>query len=190
MSRSHTTRAKRGDGRDSEYIYCDENEFRALLESEALVEHTEYAGTLYGTSKDELYRIIKSGKIPLLVLDFEGIKSLKSKASDFDVISVYIYTSLDEIEKRLYSRMKSVGITAESLSVFERRRSQNISDYLDIEGRSRYFDFIVENSDLKTCAEEIFSIVTGEKFSSSKPQKSKREIIDEIYLDAKRKSEN
>ena len=62
MSRSATTRAKRGDGRDDEYIYLTVDEFKSAIAAGDMAEHAEYGGNLYGTRKSELARIHKEGK--------------------------------------------------------------------------------------------------------------------------------
>ena len=65
--RSATTRAKRGDGNDGEYIYLSRDEFLSLEKSGGFVESTEYNGELYGTTVEEVKRAAAEEKIPLLV---------------------------------------------------------------------------------------------------------------------------
>ena len=75
MSRSATTREKRGDGRDNEYIYLQKDEFLTAMADGDILESTEYSGNYYGTRKCELERIWDMNKNPILVLDYNGVKS-------------------------------------------------------------------------------------------------------------------
>ena len=74
--RSVTTRQKRGDAFDNEYIYLTREEFEHEIEVGGVLEHTEYAGSYYGTPLSEVNRITAAGKIPLLILDMDGVKSV------------------------------------------------------------------------------------------------------------------
>ena len=76
--RSATTRAPRGDGYDSEYIYLSINDFSSLIKNGGVLEYTEYGGNFYGTPSSEIERIFEDGKIPMLILDINGVKTLKS----------------------------------------------------------------------------------------------------------------
>ncbi len=161
MSRSHTTRAPRGDGRDAEYIYIDKGEFSQLVDAGAFVEHTNYGGTCYGTSKAELYSIINDGNIPVLVLDYNGIVSFKS-AGIFDrVVAIYIYSDFDTVDKRLYNRIMADGVTDDKVKLYEKRTKVNISDSIDMPERAKNIDAFIRNDDLRECACEIERVVLG-----------------------------
>ena len=95
--RSVTTRASRGDAYDNEYIYITVDEFRSLISNGGVLEHTEYAGNYYGTPRAEVERIISEGKIPLLVLDINGVGSLVRNAAGLSPCGVYVWDRLDVI---------------------------------------------------------------------------------------------
>ena len=73
----------RGDGRDQEYIYLTKEKFLNCVKRAEMLEYTEYGGNMYGTPKYEIDRIFSDGKIPLLILDINGVKALKALQSDF-----------------------------------------------------------------------------------------------------------
>ena len=112
LIRSATTRAPRGDGHDGEYLYYSEEEFKELISKNALLEYMNYGGNFYGTPHSEIECAFRDGKTPLLILDLEGIKSLRSKSFDFSVFCFYIYDDLNVIERRLYDRYLSKNPTA------------------------------------------------------------------------------
>ena len=66
LVRSATTREKRDDAFGSEYIYLTRNEFLKLVSDGGVLEHTEYAGHLYGTPRSEIERISGEGRTPLI----------------------------------------------------------------------------------------------------------------------------
>lgn len=102
--RSVTTRSPRGDSFDDEYIYISDAEFRRLIDTAGVLEHTEYAGNLYGTPRSEIDRITSEGRIPLLVLDINGVASLFNNKGDINPCGVYVYDDLCVMEQRLCAR--------------------------------------------------------------------------------------
>ena len=157
MSRSATTRSPRGDGRDDEYVYLTEDEFKRSIDEGGVAEYTLYGGNFYGTRKCELERIFASGRYPILVLDYYGVASLK-KSLDYPVYAIYVYTDLVEAEKRLRAR-DVVSESESAKSSFEKRCRQNIEDFSILHTMTEIFDFYVENSDVAECAAEIANAI-------------------------------
>ena len=165
LIRSITTRKKRGDGHDDEYIYTDREDFMKRAERGELVEYMEYGSNLYGTPVSELDRVFSEGKIPLLILDIEGVKSLRRGNFDFDSVIVYVWDELDVIERRLYARDLAEP-TAEKLLSFVKRKEMNIRDYLLMPSIVHLFDAFVRNEAVELAAGEVFEVflkVTGGK---------------------------
>ncbi|MBE6634810.1 MAG: hypothetical protein E7617_01230 [Ruminococcaceae bacterium] len=157
MSRSATTRSPRGDGRDDEYVYITEEEFRRSIAEGGVAEYTEYGGNLYGTRKCELERIFDSGKHPILVLDYNGAASLK-KSLDYPVYAFYVYTDLAIAEERLRLRDLASGCERARAS-FEKRCRQNIDDFSVLHTMAELFDCYVENEEVGKCASEIIAAI-------------------------------
>ena len=158
MSRSATTRAKRGDGRDNEYIYLQKDEFLTAMANGDILEHTEYSGNLYGTRRCELERIWSMNKNPILVLDYNGVRSLKERL-DCKVIAVYVYTALSEAKARLAEREARTGAEDGGKSVVEKRTAENVADYKKLYTMADLFDAYVENSDLALCIENVKKVL-------------------------------
>lgn len=102
-ARSATTRAPRGDGRDSEYIYMSDDEFSAAEAGGEFAESTTFLGKRYGTLHSELRRIYDSGHIPILVLEMNGVESF-GMSDIYARCAVYIYTDLRTAADRLLAR--------------------------------------------------------------------------------------
>ena len=144
--RSVTTRASRGDAYDNEYIYITVDEFRSLISNGGVLEHTEYAGNYYGTPRAEVERIIFEGKIPLLVLDINGVGSLVKNAEGLSPCGVYVWDRLDVIEKRLFDRFIGDNPTEDGKRRYESRKAQNKADFASITDMTDRFFAFVENS--------------------------------------------
>lgn len=143
--RSVTTRAPRGDGRDGEYLYLSREEFQAAVSRGEILEHTEYAGTLYGTPRSEVVRVTEAGRIPLLILDLEGVRSL-SNAKGIGVAAIYVYDALSVMDNRLYERFLRGSDKEENRLKYESRLSANLYDYGRITEYKDYFYAFVKNS--------------------------------------------
>ncbi|MEO6167543.1 MAG: guanylate kinase, partial [Chitinophagales bacterium] len=84
FSVSATTRARRPDevhGKD--YYFLTEEQFKVRIDNQSFVEWEEvYAGTFYGTLKDEIEAIWKTGKAVLFDVDVKGAMNLKKQYGD------------------------------------------------------------------------------------------------------------
>lgn len=157
--RSVTTRPKRGDSFDNEYIYLTSAEFISIRESGGVLEHTEYAGNFYGTPRSEVERILSEGKIPLLVLDMNGVGSLMKNASGLSPCGVYVYDDLNVMAERLSARFLRDGHTDEDLRKYNSRIKQNIADYSVIAERcERFFAFIPNKGTLADTVGTVASV--------------------------------
>jgi len=183
---SATTRAKRGDGNDGEYIYYTKEQFNTAVKDGEILEYMEYAGELYGTPREELMRIVGEGKIPLLVLDLNGVESL-AKAKGFSPCSVYVRVPLNVAEERLYGRYLN-NPTVEGLKAFMARKERNIKDYLSMTDYEKYFYAFVKNDgsidDLANVILKVFS-----DFEAGVPRNENRAIAvaRNLVIDAKDK---
>lgn len=156
--RSATTREARNDSHKSEYIYLSCSEFSARVEKGEMLEYTKFGENLYGTPAFEIERIFAEGRIPLLILDINGVRSLRCGNLDFEVCSVYITADLEVLDARLYERAVSEGLSEKSLSVFSERKKRNREDLEKLFEFSCLFDATVENAEIDTTAKKIVSI--------------------------------
>ena len=157
LVRSATTREKRNDAFGSEYIYLSRDEFLELIENGGVLEHTEYAGNLYGTPRSEIERISSEGKTPLLILDLNGVKSL-SEAEGINPCSIYLWEDLNVMEKRLYDRYVGESPSVEGMKSFLSRKEQNISDFLEMEKHAPvFYSFVKGGSTVAESGEAILA---------------------------------
>ena len=156
--RSVTTRPRRADQFDNEYIYITEDEFRHLIDTAGVLEHTNYAGNFYGTPRSEIDRITSEGNIPLLILDINGVESLSKNKGDISPCGVYLYDDIDVMSDRLFERYKD-NLDADNQRRLDSRRTQNVQDYSEMPIHEPYFYSFIHNcSSVDCCAEKILGI--------------------------------
>ena len=155
LVRSVTTRAKRGDSFDNEYIYISREEFLHQIEVGGVLEHTEYAGQLYGTPRSEIDRITSEGRVPLLILDLNGANSLFN-AEGIAPCALYLYDELDVMEERLKARYISDNTSEADQKRYDSRTEQNIVDFSNMEEYESFiYSFVKNCATVECCANKI-----------------------------------
>ncbi|KAL1897974.1 hypothetical protein Sste5346_003828 [Sporothrix stenoceras] len=155
---SHTTRKPRdGEVAGEDYHFVERKEFEKMVELEAFVEHAEFNGEQYGTSKRAISAEgIEEDKILLLDIDVSGVDALrKIKETDEDMAHLsprYVFIrppSMDVLEARLRSRNKNteVGII---WRLYTARYEMLIAES-SVSG----FDKVITNDDLDKALEEL-----------------------------------
>ena len=180
LVRSVTSRAPRGDGFDDEYIYETRENFEKLIREGGVLEHTEYAGNLYGTPRSEIDRICSEGGIPLLILDIEGVKSL-ARAEGVAPCSVYVYDDIAVMDDRLEKRFLSGTPDDASKKRCSSRKAQNRKDFSAFPDVVSDFYILVHNKRTpKETADEIRAIFEG--FVNGKEKDSQKNASIAEYL--------
>lgn len=107
LSISHTTRSPRPNEIDSLHYYFIQNKlFQAMIKNGDFLEYEEVHGKFYGTSKNEILRIIdKKRKIPVLDIDIKGAMNIYNNCKIFKANYLFITTKdIKTLEKRLVDR--------------------------------------------------------------------------------------
>lgn len=186
--RSGTTRAKRGDAHDDEYLYYTEQEFKAAIANGEMAEHAIYGGNMYGTPNSELDRAFSEGKTPLLVIDLNGVKSLALHPK-YSACNVYIYTDFDVIEARLKERYFGENEKLDSQKNFDSRRAQNITDWIGLADYEEYIHAFVENNGtIDDCCQKVLSTFAAYVDGEEKDEWSNHAIINGLAEEANERS--
>jgi guanylate kinase len=155
---SATTRSRRPgeeDGRD--YHFLSSEEFQRRVDAGDFVEYVDYvSGHRYGTLREEVDRILGSGRSVVLELETHGAKEVQ--ASLPDAVTIFIEApSFAELERRLRDRAtESAGEIGERLEL-ARRQADEAGD----------FDHVVTNDDVGRAVEELGAIVDRALWSPS-----------------------
>lgn len=101
---SCTTRPPReGEAEGADYYFLDRPSFEERIAAGAFAEWAEVHGNLYGTLKEELERLLASGKDVVLEVDVQGMRQVK--ASGMDAATVFITApSLEVLRARIEKR--------------------------------------------------------------------------------------
>jgi len=142
FSVSHTTRQPRKgelDGKD--YHFVTREEMTELIEKNAFIEHAQFSGNMYGTSKQAVQHVLNSGKICILDIDVQGVISVKE--TELKPKFVFIKPpSLEVLEERLRGRGTE---TEESLN----KRLSAAAKELEYGETDGNFDIIIINDEVE-----------------------------------------
>jgi guanylate kinase len=148
---SATTRLRRaGEEEGRDYYYLSEGDFARRVANGEFLEHITYvSGQRYGTLRQEVERIGREGRIPVLELETEGALRVAEDLSG--VVTVFVTAPRAELERRLRERAtESAGEIGERLDLAESQLRQ-----------ASLFDHVVENDDLERAVAELVEIASA-----------------------------
>ncbi|XP_059047028.1 guanylate kinase isoform X2 [Achroia grisella] len=104
FSVSHTTRGPRsGEKNGVHYHFTTKPEMTAAIERGEFIENATFSGNMYGTSKQAVADVRRTGKICVLDIEIEGVKQVKT--TDLNPLLVFVMPpSIQELERRLRAR--------------------------------------------------------------------------------------
>ena len=139
---SYTTDATVGLQGGEWYHYISLEAFRDMCEKGEMFESTIYAGHHYGSCKEDVERILSSGKNVLTVMDICGAMSLKTHFPK--VTTIYIKRNKKELLEALLEKPLSMNEKVSRIMALESEQcNEGICDY------------VVEMTDDDAAAEEI-----------------------------------
>ena len=149
VSISHTTRPQRPNEQEGiNYFFVDRARFKDLIHQGLFVEHAEVFGNLYGTSTEEVERIISTGKQLILEIDWQGAQQVKAKLPDANLIFI-LPPTLETLKTRL------IGRGQDNLDTVEQRfkgARDEIAQY-------DTFDYLIVNDNFQTALTQLKAIV-------------------------------
>ncbi|KAJ1901651.1 guanylate kinase [Kickxella alabastrina] len=104
FSISNTTRSPRaGETPGKDYHFLTRPEFLAAIDRNEFIEHAEFSGNMYGTTVQAVKDVADAGKVCILDIDVQGVKSVKE--TNLGARFVFIAPpSREELEARLRGR--------------------------------------------------------------------------------------
>ena len=153
FSVSYTTRPLRGSEQNGrEYYFVPREEFEAMINKDAFLEHADVFGNYYGTARRFLDEAEEHKHDLLLDIDVQGAAQIKKKLSE--AVSVFI---LPPNREKLEWRLRNRGLDKEE--VIQRRLA---TAKREIENYSKY-EYILVNDVLEESAETLKAILLGER---------------------------
>ena len=147
-----TRKPREGEKHGRDYYFLREEEFLKKLKEDYFLEWAKVYRYYYGTPKEEVERIISSGKDALLIIDVQGAFQVKKKLPN--AVTIFLLPpSFEELEKRLLKRgEKEIKLR------LEWAKSEIPC--------AKYFDYVVVNDVLERAVEEIKSITLTNRLRS------------------------
>lgn len=143
---SHTTRKiRKGEKHGVTYYFVTKEEFDRIEK----IEEVTYNGNHYCISKNEIEKKLGNNNKVFVICDVNGMRQLK-KFYPKEVVVIYIYTSFEEMERRMRLR----GDSEESI----RKRLEYAKETNELDN-GKYADFIVRNDDFEKTKEQIKQII-------------------------------
>jgi guanylate kinase len=152
FSVSATTRAQRPGERDGiDYYFVTREKFDALIAGDALIEHEEIFGNLYGTPNTEIERAHQMGKKLLFDIDVKGGISIHNKFPKETLLLFIAPPDMATLETRLRERKTESEETIE-------RRLERAQMEMSMAGQ---YDHIIVNDELDRAIREVEGIIFG-----------------------------
>lgn len=154
FSVSTTTRpARPGETDGVQYSFVDDEAFDRLIAAGAFVEWARVHQHRYGTRRDQIERMLREGRTPLLDLDVQGGLSVIEQFGP-QVVSVFVFPpSWEVLEERLRGR----GTEGEGAF---RTRLQNARWEVSFAEKYEYY---IVNDDLEEALGRMRAILTAER---------------------------
>jgi len=144
-----TTRPMRAGEKDGvDYRFFSKEEFEKFIRKDMLLERAMVYDNHYGSLRDDVEKIMESGKSVLFVVDVQGAMTIKAKfrgAVDIFIKTPDIGILRDRLEKRKKDSKEVIA-----------QRLQSAKDELALESE---FNYVVVNDDLKTAISEVRKII-------------------------------
>ncbi len=170
FSVSHTTREARSKEQNGvDYYFVDRPGFEKMRTGGAFLEWAEYAGFLYGTSREQVQQRLEAGIDVFLDIEVQGANQVKTQIPD--VVKVFIYPpSYKVLEKRLTERRQ------DQLDSIHRRLQWASREFL-VAGE---FDYAIINDRLEKAVDALVGIVLAEHHRSERMKPSLDAIREEF----------
>lgn len=156
FSVSHTTRKPRpGEENGKNYHFVEKEIMLEAIANNEFLEHMEFSGNIYGTSKKAISDVLRSGRICALDVDVKGIISLK----ETNLNPIYFFIKppcMNTLEKRLRSR----GTETEESLQKRLGMAQRELDYVMKEKDT--FHHVIVNDDLEKAYELLKNALSSQ----------------------------
>ncbi|MCX7828629.1 MAG: guanylate kinase [Thermanaerothrix sp.] len=155
---SYTTRSPRpGETDGVEYRFVSEEEFKRMIDEGVFLEWAYVHGKYYGTSADDIERMLAQGRDVVLEIDVQGAKQVKQRMPD--AVTIFVEPpSVEELEHRLQGR----GTEGEG------EMSLRLKNALDELSHAGEYQYRVVNDRVDDAAEDLVRIIDSHRKSNGR----------------------
>jgi len=124
-----------------------------MVAENQFLEHAKVFDNRYGTPREPVEDALRAGKDVLFDVDWQGTQQLKQNARD-DLVSIFILPpSIEELERRLYTRAQ------DSEEVVKSRMAKATSEM----SHWAEYDYIIVNENIAQSVAEAEAILAAER---------------------------
>ena len=158
LVKSHTTRPLR---HEHEFYYSiSTTKFEELIKEKKFAEYNKYAGNYYGTSYEEIDRVVNKNNIPILEIDTNGLSQIIEKTKDDDIEIQTIFIAVDG--DTLYDRLRKRG-TEDKEKIIRRLKTA-----LQEVEKLQMYQYVFLNKDIDTTVKDILRAINHESVMSQR----------------------
>uniref|UniRef100_A0AC35EXZ9 Guanylate kinase n=1 Tax=Panagrolaimus sp. PS1159 TaxID=55785 RepID=A0AC35EXZ9_9BILA len=156
FSVSHTTRKPRpGEFNGKDYWFIHRPEMEQMIDDGQFLEHAEFGGNLYGTSKKAVRDVQTSGKICVMDIELQGVKNIKKT----DLNPKYILIRAPTLEA-LKARLEARGTETDATIASRLKHAEE--DLKAAENDPTLFDAVIVNDDFEIAYKEFLKAISEE----------------------------
>ncbi|NJA08354.1 MULTISPECIES: guanylate kinase [Methylomonas] len=170
VSISHTTRPMRvGEQNGVDYFFVSLDEFKAMIERQAFLEHAQVFDNFYGTAQRTVELALADGTDVILEIDWQGAQQVRNMLPDSESIFV-LPPSIEILKQRLRGRGQD---TEETIARRMQDAVTEISHYPE-------FDYLVVNDDFETALNQLKSIVIANRVAQRRQQQQIAGLLENL----------
>ncbi len=185
LSISYTSRDKRAnevDGKD--YYFVTKEEFEEKIKNGDFLEYAKVRyGEYFGTPKEEVKKLLSTGKDVILEIDVQGARQIKELFPETILIFI-MAPSMSEVKKRIKTRGKETK---------EQVLDRFITAYKEINEIPKY-NYVVVNDNLEDAVEKVEAILISEKCRVDRIEEiaveNQEEFMHELLLEDEKEFRN
>jgi guanylate kinase len=167
VSVSHTTRQMRhGEIHGQDYYFVSVEDFQAMQEKQAFLEHAQVFDNFYGTAQKTVEENLNRGLDVILEIDWQGAEQIKKLLPDS--ISIFILPPSTEV---LLQRLRNRGQDDEQIIARRMRDAVNEIRHHD------EFDYLVVNDVFVLALTELKSIITSNRLTRQRQLHNLRPLL-------------
>jgi len=172
VSVSHTTRPRRGNERDGvNYHFVSEQDFTALIDADAFLEHARVFDCRYGTTRDSVQKHLAVGEDVVLEIDWQGASQVRRRHPG--CVGIFILPpSRQSLTERLAGRAQ------DSDEVVARRMRDAVAEM----SHFREFDYLVINDDFEVALADLRSIIRSRRLRQEHQSMLQRQLIASLLV--------
>ena len=178
LSISYTSRPmRRGEVNGVDYVFVSREEFEKKIANGDFLEYAKVRyGEYFGTSKEEVKKLLQAGKDVILEIDVQGAQQIKEMFPETILIFI-MAPSMTEVKRRIKARGKETK---------EQILDRFITAYREINEIPKY-NYVVVNDDLDTAVKKVEAILMSEKCRVDRIEEisveNQEEFIHEFLID-------